>query len=355
MLNPENKEPQFGDVDVGNVQPEGGLTHGIPPEPRPRIPFGSAEAAKRARLFQETKAAALENELLARQKKEERVKNEQEVKPLSWKERGEKLDEIVAQIAAGQRATGLPVGPDGRIDINYFEGKPNFSSSVIDADRKMIERLSYKYKGQEASSGEQAEKTIYTLFSKFLPDCEIVRTSIVDDEDINYDRLDCGLFIEGKLICAFDVVCTSWNKQRVDGKEIKVRQQNTTGGAGVKYCFEKNGAVFTYKSETNVPVFNIRVDPKLFDNINFSQRDSLTKSEMDLICETLGSIYDQIEELKTLLREGKIKFDARFDNEDIFRKRLESLEAKLNERMSPAKVKEYLKKPEFVVTRHFLK
>lgn len=280
---------------------------------------------------------------------------EQEAKPtnnqsLSQQERERNLDNRFSEIIKKQRLSGFPVDQkDGKIDINAFENAPNFGKSVIERDKDIIDRLDHDFKKDKQKSegiGEKAEKMTSILFSKLLPDCDIVRTSKIDDEQGRFDRIDSMLFIDGRVVCAFDIAADFLREKRIENKEKKIFEQNKSGGVGAKYSFEKKGDEIIYKSEINIPIFGVKIDPGLLNKINFSNDAKFEKPEMELMCKVLVSIYNQIEDLEQILEKGGIQFDPEIDDKNIFIKRLQIFKEKLLKKISKDRAQKYLDEQE---------
>ncbi len=342
-----------------NVTRENGLPHGREPLfpdkaniPRPQndIMNPALATAKKAALLADCKRAeAIKKRLEEEQKQKKSLAEKQ---PLNWQERERKLNDNFKKIVCKQKSAGFPVDiDDGRINIYDFEGISNFDQSVIKSDKEMIERLDYAFKAdgekekQSSGIGEKSEKLVSVLFSKLLPDCNILRASKIDDEYDKSDKIDSMLLIDGKVVCAFDVAADFSQEKRINEKEKKVSMQNRGGGVKIKYCFEERGDKIIYKPETNIPAFNIKIDPDLFDKIKFSSK-KFERPEMQLMCNVLVSVYKQIEELEELLQEGNIKFDPEFGNQDIFAERLEALKDKLSDKISKDRAQKYLDEQE---------
>lgn len=328
---PQDREPRFSD--------EGRI-------PRPQNDIMSPELAKR-------KADVIEADRERARKIEGRLQAEKkstENQLLTRQEHEKKLNDRFTEIINKQKLSGYPVNEtDGRIDIDAFEGAPNFDKSVIERDRDTIDRLNHNFKkdGQKSEGiGEGAEKLVSILFSKLLPDCNIFRTSQIDDQKGSSDRIDSMLFVDGQVVCALDVAANFSGEARIGNKENKVSEQNESGGVGAKYCFEKRGNEIIYNPEINVPVFSVKIDPELFNGIKFTSESKFEQPEMELMCKVLVSIYDQIETLEQMLEKGRIQFDSEIDEKNIFVERLRIFKEKLLKKISKDRAQKYLDEQE---------
>ena len=176
-----------------------------------------------------------------------------------------KLQDFIRRKAESYRAENIPVGNDGRIDMEaYSDIYPELWRDLAKKRRWLLDDEE-KIKERLKTDGERLEMLAFAVLTKNLGDEFIVaRTSFYDDQINKVDTLVLERKT-GTLVCAFDEVGdTTGNifKEKHDG----VLDKNLNyGGAYVKYSLASNiknnpGKVVLAESK-NLPIFYLAVPP----------------------------------------------------------------------------------------------
>lgn len=356
MINPEQIEAQFDAPDDGamKVMPDQGLPRGIPAGPEPDLGPEESSAVDLARAERERKAEEVKAKISAmRDTAKEREKSEQIKKTsrqqekimLTLEQRTQKLDGIIAQIAAKQKANGMPVRSDCRIRMEDFENSPNYGTNIVNRDNDEIDNIAGGWRKDTISRGEMMEKITTALFGKFFRDSVFLRTSEFDDKHIEhgYDSL---LFAEnGSILAAFDEVEEeSKTGDYREAKLNKVLAKNKKGGGNIKYCFRKGNGKILLGPEINVPVLALDLDIKTMERAidNFSLEGGPNDAEKCAMYQLVGSMYRQIDNLEFLLKRGDIKFDHRLDEQQNYVNRFYGLKSLLENNIPREMAESYL-------------
>jgi|GEM_PF-1387473 len=268
---------------------------------------------------------------------------------LTPEKRTEKLDGIMAQIAEKQRETfGWPIGDDGRIRMEAFDGKDNYKG-IVSGDIACIEGIEKKKEKLKNvnSGGEKMEKLTSILFFKHLNDANLVRADKFDDKDLDH-QLDFLLYNKnGSLMvafaCAFRDDIAGYN---LEDNRREVEEKNRKGGGKAKYSFKGLKGDIVYGPETDVPVFWLDLDAGAMDLAidNFSLEGPVNDSEQKAMYHFADSLYRQIDDMEFDLKQKHIKFDPEFGNETRFKERVSSLKSLLENNFPRETIKQYMAK-----------
>lgn len=181
-----------------------------------------------------------------------------------------RLEQYIEQATAAYRAEDIPVGDNGRIDMNaYRRLYPDVDKDVARTDDweqdwfKGIPPAEIP-KIRRKMEGEQLEMLAYAILMKNLPSEFVVARASSHDDRVN--KVDTLILDKktGTLVCAFDEVGDT-NGVDYENKQGIVRDHNLKGGASLKYGIamaEKNGKrTVTPSPVANIPLFYIALPP----------------------------------------------------------------------------------------------
>ena len=181
-----------------------------------------------------------------------------------------KIEQYIEQATTAYRAENIPVGNDGRIDVNaYRKLYPDVDKDIALTSRweqdwfKGIPPAEIPKKRREME-GEQLEMLAYAILMKNLPDEFVVARASSHDDRVN--KVDTIILDKktGTLVCAFDEVGDT-NGINYEKKQGIVRDHNLKGGASLKYGIamaEENGErIVTPSPVANIPLFYIALPP----------------------------------------------------------------------------------------------
>jgi hypothetical protein len=181
-----------------------------------------------------------------------------------------KVERFLADAAARQRATGVPVGDDGRIDMTLYRGF--YPSADIEQDLQRNREWEAEWSGgrpeeemrkeRRLREGNQLEMLACAIFGKNLGEQFIVvRTSPHDDRA---HKADVAILdrTTGSLVCAFDEVGDA-SGEKYEKKQTLVRDKNLTGGVSLKYGIgvhaEQGKEKIVPSAAEHLPLFYIAV------------------------------------------------------------------------------------------------
>ncbi|MGC9968671.1 MAG: hypothetical protein ABSC29_02995 [Minisyncoccia bacterium] len=159
-----------------------------------------------------------------------------EISPVSARERRSMgiLSGFIENTAAELHAQGIPVGPDGRINMLaykalYPEAGQDFAHTMEGQSNAEALR-----KEKEGDKGERLEILACALLQKYLgPKFIVARSAPFDDKRNGVDTI---VFERetGNLVCAFDEVSETFG-EIYQKKLDAVQERNLAGGATLKY------------------------------------------------------------------------------------------------------------------------
>lgn len=232
-----------------------------------------------------------------------------------------------------EKETGVEIKKDnGRINIDWFEGKGDFTSPMVKNAKAYIERKEFEWYGfkkipekeRKRKSGELLERLATLILHKFLKeDFYVFRTTEYDDYKNHVDHL----IIEKKTgypVCAFDEVTPeAITSERLKEKREKVMERNLKGGANITFGLKPKEGKLIPTSFKNVPIFYLSLTElslkEAIKNYNPSLEEK-SDEEKEVFQHFVRLIQEQTSELlEKDIREYKVK------TED-FQDRLEAIE-----------------------------
>ena len=170
-----------------------------------------------------------------------------------------RLEAFIETAAAESRAQGIPLCPDGRIDMLAYKAiYPEAGENLAHTREGQLNAEALR-KERMMTDGEKLEMLAYALFCKYFgSDFVIARSSPHDDKVNGVDTIILEK-ATGNLVCAFDEVGATGGAD-YEKKQDLVRDHNVNGGgATLKYGFQlekKNGEKkIVPGAVTNVPLF----------------------------------------------------------------------------------------------------
>jgi len=235
--------------------------------------------------------------------------------PISKAEQGDaitKVEQFLADAAARQRAAGVPVGSNGRIDMTLYKGL--YPSVDIERDSQRNREWEAEWSGglpeeklqkkRRRREGEQLEMLAYAIFSKNLGEqFVVVRTSPHDDRA---NKVDVVILDRktGNLVCAFDEVGDA-KTEKYREKRTLVRDRNLAGGISLKYGIgidaERGKNEVVLSAAEHLPLFYIAVPPDLIkEGMKQFIADPVRQSDFEerLFTYFLATIGEQISALE---------------------------------------------------------
>jgi hypothetical protein len=172
------------------------------------------------------------------------------------------LERYIENLAESYRAEGVPLGNDGRIDMEQY------ADVYFDVKKDLQRNQEWQEEWQKQGStidrretdGEQLEMLAYAIFAKNLGEQFIVTRSSPHDDRAN--KVDTLLLerATGNLVCAFDEVGDT-SGTAYERKLSTIQEHNLKGGARLKYglgIVEEDGKRKIVKAfANNVPLFYV--------------------------------------------------------------------------------------------------
>ena len=219
-----------------------------------------------------------------------------------------KVERFLADTAARQRAAGIPVGDDGRIDMTLYKGF--YSAAAIEKDLQRNREWEAEWSGgrpeeeirkeRRLREGDQLEMLACAIFGKNLGEQFIVvRTSPHDDRA---NKADVVILDQktGSLVCAFDEVGDA-SGPIYEEKQTLVRDRNLAGGVSLKYGIGvhtgQGRKEIVPSAEEHLPLFYIAVpSDRIRKGIKEFVADPVQQSEFEerLFSYFLATISAQI-------------------------------------------------------------
>ncbi|MCU0652783.1 MAG: hypothetical protein MUD10_00800 [Candidatus Pacebacteria bacterium] len=341
---------------VERVRPDAGLPYGIPAGPEPQFepkaidPERLAEATRR-KAEAEAKMAVYrqraKDEEMARQARLSAwLEKEKQSRELAWQERGAKLDSAMGEIVTRQKAAGLPVGNDGRIDMVAYAGKPMYEGGVVQKDLGLVGGTEANFANQSKIGGEFMEKFTSAVIAKYLPEISCVRTCKFDDYDPTGRKqgADSVLYLDGQAVALLDeTMKDNLIGKNIDNKVGKVDRLNGEGGGKLKYSFGQQNGKTTLRPDTDLPVYAFGLDTATMNAgiDNFTPNKPGNDAEKRAAYGLIYSLHRQTDRINAQIDEGRVGFKGAVGRAN-FCGRLDLLQQYLEKKMPRKEVEEYL-------------
>lgn len=170
------------------------------------------------------------------------------------------LNSFIENTAAELRAQGIPVGPDGRIDMLAYTALYPDAAQDLAHTREGRPNAESLRKEKEEGKGERLEILACSLLHKYLgPRFIVVRSAPYDDKE---NKVDTIIFERetGNLVCAFDEVSETFG-ERYEKKLEAVQDRNLAGGATLKYGLklekQEGKTTIALDNVTHIPLFYV--------------------------------------------------------------------------------------------------
>jgi len=217
-----------------------------------------------------------------------------------------KLAEFIEAASARARAEGIPLSPDGRVDMSAYR---SLYGNEVDEDfqetREGQADAEEVHQKRIMTDGEKLEMLTYATLQKGLgPDFIVARSAPDDDKKRGVDTIAFDK-TTGNLVCAFDEVSDMAGVEYLR-KQGLVRNRNIDkGGATLKYAFElqETDGVKTIVPgrAANIPIFYIALERSWIDKgiREFNPApDKQSDPEKKLFKYMIGTIELQIQALE---------------------------------------------------------
>jgi hypothetical protein len=176
-----------------------------------------------------------------------------------------KLAEFIEAASARARAEGIPLSPDGRVDMSAY--RAHYGDEVDEDLRDTREgRTDAKEVLQERlkTDGEKLEMLIYVVLQKGLGSRFIVARSSPHDD--KHHGVDTIIFEKatGNLVCAFDEVSDMTGVEYLKKRATVLKHNTKDGGAIIKYAFElqevEGVKTIVPGKAANIPLFYVALE-----------------------------------------------------------------------------------------------
>lgn len=244
-----------------------------------------------------------------------------------------KLERFIETLAESYRAVEVPIGNDGRIDMQEY--REMYSDVAKDLQRNQEWEAEWQKQGQSMdrreTDGEKLEMLAYAIFAKNLGEQFIVARTSPHDDRVN--KIDTLLLDSrtGNLVCAFDEVGDT-SGTIYEKKQAAVQERNLKGGTSLKYGIgidEKNGEKhIVLSSAANVPIFYValpkdRIEKGIKEFVPDMQRQS--DFEEKLFAYFVATLSAQVKGIE--LYSGRLNPDLK-EKLGSFKKVLDDLNSK---------------------------
>jgi len=251
----------------------------------------------------------------------------------------EAINDDLKEIVSERKEEGYEVEENGHIDFLAFKNERGrhfgyYSPTLIEEDRKFVERKEKEWKEEKESQkrkgekwyqewlkkerdGELLERYITVIFDEFLGEkFDVLRTSRLDDYKNHVDTLLLDKET-GIPLCAFDEVADT-SGPRFEKKKEEILKKNLEGGVFIKYGYRIEKGKISPDSLSNIPVFYLAMD-------KWSLRDSIKKDSPATRRGAFSGLSFAMKKQIEVLRE-------KLSSISPVRKKLESIEKKLLEK-----------------------
>ncbi len=235
-----------------------------------------------------------------------------------FREKLESLKKFLEQSSKELSKLGFPVDEENRIDYNspYFREiyplkERAYKKACLVEKRKAI-LTEHEWSSEEEkikTRGEQFEMLKTALFSKFLEDFYVLRTSKYDDVIHHLDNILIDKET-GRVVCAIDEVTVKYEDKRLREKERKILDMNFRGGG----CLDFGLEVKTEAGKPKIKVAKLQKIPVFYLPLSFRaveegikefipSKDKYSAKEVEIFAFLIRKLSTQIQKIKKELRQ----------------------------------------------------